>query len=57
MSKFSPNTVVAPLSENGNVYLVQKDGQTLVHKDKGFKIHGANPHKFKQIASSWSAVL
>lgn len=52
MSKFSPNTVVVPLSENGNVYLVQKDG-TLVHKDKGFKIRNANPRKFKQIASSW----
>lgn len=56
MSRIHPNTVVASLSNETNVYLVQKDG-TLVHRDKGFKISNPDPKKFKQIASSWAAFV
>lgn len=56
MSKLIPNTVVASLSNEANVYFVQKDG-TLVHRAKGFKISKPDPRKFKQIASSWAGYV
>ncbi len=56
-SSFVPNSVVRSANDENKIYLVQKDGRTLVRKGTNTKLVDPPAKNFRLVARSWAAVL
>jgi hypothetical protein len=54
---FLPNSVVRSATDENKIYLVQKDGRTLVRKGTSIKLVDPPSKNFRLVARSWAAVL